>query len=102
MSLDEEEIDQMNEDSDRQLELVESDIWEVVRRSIEAEALVLVMESATRIAAAHPNVMSVAEIAELLVDAAIAARLPIDVEGLPLTARGFEHPPAASREVAAR
>jgi len=78
----------MKTEVDRRIELVESDIWDVVRGSIEAGTMVRVMEAASRIAAAHGHVMSVAEIAELLVEAAIAGGVPVEVAGLPLTARG--------------
>jgi hypothetical protein len=73
---------------DDPLELLESDIWNVVRRAIKSAEVVRVMEAATRIAAGRPNVMSVSAIAELLADAALAAGLPIDVDGLPLTPPG--------------
>jgi hypothetical protein len=85
-----ERIGQTESEIDRQLDQVESDISHVVRCSVESEALVSVMEAAARIWASRPNAMSVNEIAELLVGAAIAARLPIDVEGLPLTASGSD------------
>jgi hypothetical protein len=78
----------MKTEVDRRIELVESEIWDVVRDSIEAGTIVRVTEAASRIAAAHGHVMSVAEIAELLVEAAIAGGVPVEVAGLPLTARG--------------
>jgi hypothetical protein len=77
----------MRREVDQRTELVEGEIWDVVRGSIQAGAMVRVMESATRIAAAHDKVMPLSEIAELLAEAAIAAGVPIEIEGLPLTAR---------------
>ena len=67
--------------------MVEDEIWDVVRDSIQTGAIVRVMESATRIAAAHHDVMPLTEIAELLAEATVAAGVPIEIEGLPLAAR---------------
>jgi hypothetical protein len=73
---------------DDPLELLEANIWNAVRRAIKSGEVVRVLQAATHIAAGQPSVMSVNAIAELLADAALAAGLPIDVEGLPLTSPG--------------
>lgn len=76
----------MRHNGDRRVELVEDDIWEVVRDAIQTGAIVRVMELAIRIAAAHHDVMPLTEIAELLAEATVAAGAPIEIEGLPLAA----------------
>ena len=78
----------MRHNVDGRTALVEDEIWDVVRDSIQTGAIVRVMEFATRIAAAHHDVMPLTEIAELLAEATVAAGVPIEIEGLPLAARG--------------
>ena len=65
---------------DQRIELLECDIWNAVRRSIKTGTIVRVREAASRIAAAHREAMPVAEVAELLTDAAIAAGVPVEIE----------------------
>lgn len=75
--------------TDEALELLESDIWNVVRDAIRSGEIVRVMQAAARIAADRPNVMPVNAIAELLADAALAAGLAIEIEGLRLGTLGL-------------
>jgi hypothetical protein len=70
------------------LESLESDIWNVVRHAIRSGKVVRLMETASRIAARRPGVMSENAIVELLADTALAAGVPVDVEGVPLNPSG--------------
>jgi hypothetical protein len=85
---------------DMRIELLECEIWDVVRASIQTGTMVHVIEAASGIAARHRQVMSVAEIAELLADAAVAASVPVEIEGLPPTPRSPRFAPAIPARLA--
>jgi len=63
------------------VEFVEDEIWAAVRTAIEYRSVLPVTSTAQRIAAAQPNKeLSQAEIEDVLVSAAIAARVPMEVD----------------------
>ena len=63
------------------MEFVENEIWTAVRIAIEYRSILPVTSTARRIAAAQPNKqLSQAEIEGVLVSAAIAARVPMEID----------------------
>jgi hypothetical protein len=63
------------------VEFVENEIWTAVRIAIEYRSILPVTSTARRIAAAQPNKqLSQAEIEDVLVSAAIAARVPMEID----------------------
>ena len=63
------------------MESVDDEIWTAVRTAIEYRSILPVTSTARRIAAAQTNKqLSQAEIEDVLVSAAVAARVPMEID----------------------